>query len=130
MSFFNHPDQRAEFEAEVTRFTALVSGSLSRRLRVAVDMYRQLTAAGNTDVGGLLRRRLEIWRAVARDRMLAAAGCAHLGQWQTEALPQLGARGTVHQWRSFLTLLQEIISALRQNTNPRLALEVLVLALP
>ena len=75
---------------------------------------------------------VEVWLALARDLLVAAAGRPGIAAAAT-LLPELGAvAGRLGQpaVRDFIGLLQRIREGLRQNAAPRLALEIAMLAWP
>jgi DNA polymerase-3 subunit delta' len=75
---------------------------------------------------------LDLWSTWWRDLLLAKAGCQNMmvNADRTEALQNETRRYTLGQVRGFLESLRATGQQLRQNVNPRLALEVLVLAIP
>jgi DNA polymerase-3 subunit delta' len=75
---------------------------------------------------------LDLWSAWWRDLLLAKAGCQGIlvNADRSDALQSESRRYSLGQVRSFLESLRATGQQLRQNVNPRLALEVLVLALP
>lgn len=124
--FAEHPEQRDEYAAALAGFGQLVAGSLSQRLSAVNLLQRRFVDAAGERLADALRHQLELWQAAGRDRLLAAAGCPHLCQWAVSR----NDIGTPSQWRLFLDTLRDVRAALQHNANPRLALEVLVLALP
>jgi DNA polymerase-3 subunit delta' len=75
---------------------------------------------------------LDLWSAWWRDLLLAKAGCLNMmvNADRTDALQSETRRYSLTQVRAFLESLRAAGQQLRQNVNPRLALEVLVLAMP
>lgn len=75
---------------------------------------------------------LDLWSTWWRDLLLAKAGCQNMmvNADRTEALLKETRRYSLAQVRAFLESLRAAGQQLRQNVNPRLALEVLVLAVP
>ena len=75
---------------------------------------------------------IEIWLALARDLLLAAAGrpaLAPSGELAPE-IGRLGARIGTAPMAAMVRLLERIHDGLRENGSPRLALEVAMLAWP
>jgi DNA polymerase III subunit delta' len=75
---------------------------------------------------------LDLWNTWWRDLLLAKAGCQNMmvNADRAEALQKEAHRYSLAQIRAFLESLRAAGQQLRQNVNPRLALEVLVLAVP
>lgn len=75
---------------------------------------------------------LDLWCAWWRDLLLMKAGCQDrlVNADRTDALQSETRRYSLPQIRAFLESLRTAGQQLRQNVNPRLALEVLVLAVP
>ncbi|MDP3046128.1 MAG: DNA polymerase III subunit delta' [Chloroflexota bacterium] len=75
---------------------------------------------------------LDLWSTWWRDLLLANAGCQDMmvNADRAEALQRETRRYSLAQVRAFLESLRATGQQLRQNVNPRLALEVLVLAIP
>jgi DNA polymerase-3 subunit delta' len=75
---------------------------------------------------------LDLWSTWWRDLLLAKAGCQAMvvNADRAEALQRETRRYSLAQVRAFLESLRAAGQQLRQNVNPRLALEVLVLAIP
>ena len=75
---------------------------------------------------------LDLWSTWWRDLLLAKAGCKNMmvNADRAEALQRETRRYSLAQVRAFLESLRAAGQQLRQNVNPRLALEVLVLAIP
>jgi DNA polymerase-3 subunit delta' len=75
---------------------------------------------------------LNLWSTWWRDLLLAKAGCQNMvvNADRTDALQNETRRYSLGQLRAFLESLRSAGQQLRQNVNPRLALEVLVLAIP
>ena len=74
----------------------------------------------------------EVWLALARDLLLAAAGrplLAPSGELAPE-IGRLGARIGIAPLASMVRLLERVHDGLRENASPRLALEVAMLAWP
>ena len=74
----------------------------------------------------------EVWLALARDLLLAAAGrpaLAPSGELAPE-IGRLGARIGTAPMAAMVRLLERIHDGLRENGSPRLALEVAMLAWP
>jgi DNA polymerase-3 subunit delta' len=75
---------------------------------------------------------LDLWTAWWRDLLLTKAGCQPMvvNADRAEALQKEANRYSLPQVRAFLESLHAAGQQLRQNVNPRLALEVLALAMP
>ena len=75
---------------------------------------------------------LDLWSTWWRDLLLAKAGCQNMmvNADRTDALQNETRRYSLGQVRAFLESLRAAGQHLRQNVNPRLALEVLVLSIP
>ena len=74
----------------------------------------------------------EVWLALARDLLLAAAGrpmLAPSGELAPE-IGRLGARIGTAPMAAMVRLLERTHDGLRENGSPRLALEVAMLAWP
>jgi DNA polymerase-3 subunit delta' len=110
---------------KLERLISLHDASIEQRFAYAAQLATQFTR--NRD---LVREELELWRGWCRDLLLIKGGCANLvANIDKEALLHRQARGySLTQIKGFIKAIDAALQQLEQNANPRLVLEVLMLA--
>jgi DNA polymerase-3 subunit delta' len=94
--------------------------------------YVSRLAAGFTQKRSTVYAALDLWLDYWRDLMLARLGCydAVTNVDRRDELAALAGQYRLGQIKEFIASIQAAAGQLRQNVNPRLALEVLMLDLP
>ncbi|MEE8363448.1 MAG: DNA polymerase III subunit [Dehalococcoidia bacterium] len=115
------------YRQAVFRVVGVIAGDLEERFRYAREMatefQRDRSAAG---------RELDLWRSLWRDVLLLGCGS---GEWVVntgckEALATLAGSVSSGEARSVIEAVDMVSHALDRNAQARLALEVMMLALP
>jgi DNA polymerase-3 subunit delta' len=116
--------QRSE---QLYRLVEVVRGDSEMRFG-----YVSQLAAGFNRNRGAVYDILDLWLDYWRDLMLVKLGCydALTNTDRREELAAVAGQYRLEQIRDFITGMQAAAAQLRQNVNPRLALEVLMLDLP
>ncbi|MBI2939694.1 MAG: DNA polymerase III subunit [Chloroflexi bacterium] len=119
-----HPESLAARNSALDRLIALESTGHAERFAYAEQLAGQFGKAADE-----VYQRLALWQTWWRDQLLVAVGCHDLVV-NHDRLGQLEAR--VHQDAltsacRMLRAIQRTVEYLRQNVNPRLALDALVL---
>ena len=114
-------------DAELTNLVGLASASRVDRLA-----YAEALAALNGKDPEQLRRRLGLWLGWWRDLALVRAGCEDLvvNVDKRAQLAEQSERFTLGQLRQFVADIDLAVRRLSQNVNARMALDVLLLAVP
>lgn len=114
----------------LARLISLAKASRRERLAFAAELAQRYTkdAAERQDVHAIL----DAWGLWWRDVILVRAGCPELvtNVDRLEILQAEAKHYPLMQARAFLDALAQVGQQLRQNVNPRLALEVLALMVP
>lgn len=127
LEFMHHPDGRTRYESEVAAFAAATRMTMSERLVGLGRWWRNLPGDPPQDTAEVLRQRLAIWVHAARDAMLHSVGCGYLSAHnKSDGI----SFGSPREWTAFVHELCQTEIQLRQNVNPRLAFELLLMALP
>jgi DNA polymerase-3 subunit delta' len=116
--------QRGE---QLDRLVEVIRGDSEKRFA-----YVSQLAAGFYQRRSAVYAALDLWLDYWRDLMLAKLGCydAITNIDRRDELAALAGRYRLEQIRAFIASIQAAAEQLRQNVNPRLALEVLMLDLP
>ena len=132
---------QAELLALLERGRADRFGAVADLLDEAARLEAPPSAAGDDDADGRIAPSaqrgaamlvVDVWLALARDLLLAAAGrpgLAPSGELAPE-IGRLGARIGTAPMAAMVRLLERIHDGLRENGSPRLALETAMLAWP
>lgn len=127
LEFYQHPEILAEHESQAANFSEILGHGFHQRLRIAAALHQSAVAQGG-GVAERLRQQLSRWVSLARDRLLATAGCPHLAQQPASVMAApMAASGP---WQQLIDALSDLQLALRQNANPRWVLDQAVLAFP
>jgi len=116
--------QRSE---RIDRLIKVINGDCEERFAYAAQLADQF---GQNR--GLVWEVLETWLGWWRDLLLVKLGCGNtITNVDLEAaLGEMAEGYTLPQIRAFIKGIQEVGEQLKQNANPRLALEVLMLGIP
>ncbi|MFN8498200.1 MAG: DNA polymerase III subunit delta' [Anaerolineae bacterium] len=122
-SAVKEPALLAKRGAGLERLQRALTAERSERLTLAEELAKKPDALPDL---------LELWQSWWRDALLTGAGC---GEWVTNIdqralLDALAQRRTTAEIAAALRALREASGALERNANPRLTLEVLLLAWP
>jgi DNA polymerase-3 subunit delta' len=111
----------------VDRLLDIVTGNYEERFDYAAQMVAQFSQSR-----GLVQEILDLWLDWWRDLLLVKLGCGGaITSIDFEATLVDLARGySLAQIRAFINSIQAAGEQLRQNANPRLVLEVLMLSIP
>jgi DNA polymerase-3 subunit delta' len=120
-----------EREAQVAQLEALIALATQPRdagFRWAEERAKEYRAGDQA----LVFAALELWQSWWRDVLLTAAGCteAIVHVDRRDELAQAAARYPIPQVHTFITRLGAAAQQLRDNANPQLVLENLVLHIP
>jgi len=127
LDFVSNPGGGSQYEDELRRFNEYLRQSVGSRLQGVMAWHRDAMRDETLPIAEQLHHLLSVWANAARSYLLLAAGCSYLGDLTSEtAIPSQ----TTGQWLKFIDEVHATQAALRQNVNPRLALEVLLLAMP
>ncbi len=113
--------------ARIDRLVEVVAGDYEERFACAGELAAQFSQDR-----GLVWEVLDLWRDWWRDLLLVKAGCSD-AITNVDRLGTLAeqARGySLVQIGDFIKSIQATAGNLRQNANPRLALEVMMLSIP
>jgi DNA polymerase-3 subunit delta' len=112
---------------QLDRLVEVIRGDYETRFACVSRM-----AAGFTQKRSAVHAALDLWLDYWRDLMLAKLGCADAitNIDRRDELAALAGRYRLEQIREFIASIRAASEQLRQNVNPRLALEVLMLDLP
>jgi len=116
--------QRAE---RLERLLRVISGDGEERFNYALQLATQFSRNR-----ALVGENLDLWLNWWRDLLLVKAGCSSLiTNTDLEAMLTSHAQDySLGQIRDFITSIQMALEQLKQNANPQLALEVLMLSIP
>lgn len=116
--------QRAE---RLERLLKVTTGDIEERLGYALELATQFSQ--NRDI---VEEILALWRNWWRDLLLIkAGGYSFISNTDMEAtLTSRAGDYNLGQIRDFIRSIQETLEQLKQNANPQLALEVLMLGIP
>ncbi|MCS7287803.1 MAG: DNA polymerase III subunit delta' [Roseiflexus sp.] len=122
------PDALAARQQRLDELLALADQPLVVRLRWAEECAKAYRAGEQTAVF----ETLDLWQSWWRDVLLTAAGCpqAIIHIDRREALAAAAAQYTVSDLHAFVSSISLAAQRLRDNVNPQLALEGMVLAMP
>lgn len=116
-----------EREGRINRLLEISQANYEVRFAYASQLAAQFTQ--NRE---MVQEVLDLWRDWWRDLMLVKVGSndliTNVDRWDT--LVEMAERYELAQVKSFINCLQTAGEQLRQNANPRLVLEVLMLDLP
>jgi DNA polymerase-3 subunit delta' len=112
---------------QLDRLVEVIRGDSEKRFAYVSEL-----AAGFTQKRSAVQAALDLWLDYWRDLMLAKLSCydAITNIDRRDELAALAARYRLEQIKAFIAGIQAAAGQLRQNVNPRLALEVLMLDLP
>ena len=118
-----NPELRERRDATLRQVVELAGATRDARMRLAGQLASDTEAA---------RAAVEVWALWWRDALLAAHGARGLTSTgpAREAAERVGRAVEPEQAETFMRRLLEAQQQLEQNANPRLALEVLALAMP
>ena len=116
--------QRTE---KLERLLAIIDSDGEERFACATELAAQFSR--NRD---LVQETLYLWLGWWRDLLLVKAGCSDIitNVDRLAALTEMSAGYSLAQIKDFIKSIQEAKEQLRQNANPRLVLEVLMLDMP
>jgi DNA polymerase-3 subunit delta' len=114
-------------EEEMNRLNGIVAADYEERFAFVAQLTAQFTQ-NRTRVHELL----DIWLDYWRDLLLVKAGCPDIvtNIDYMDRLNEMAQEYTLAQVRAFIASIEAAGKQLRQNANPRLALEVLMLDVP
>jgi DNA polymerase III subunit delta' len=121
------PDLSAERSAQFEKMTTIVKSGYSDRFAAASQIALQFAKKRE-----VVYETLDTWAGWWRDILLAKTGC-HADIVSIDFQPDLaGLAGTYSlvQIKATLNYIMEAVQQLKQNANPRLALEALMLNIP
>jgi DNA polymerase-3 subunit delta' len=122
------PDELAARQEQLEKLIDLASQPRAAAFRWAEDRAKEYRGGEQAAVFASLA----LWQSWWRDIMLTAGGCpediTHVDQ--REALSALARRYTIADVHAFVARLDQAAQQLRENVNPQLALESVVLHLP
>jgi DNA polymerase-3 subunit delta' len=123
----NSPDDLERRQEQIDALAGLAGASRAEMLRWAEEQAKQFRA-DQAAVYGVL----ELWQSWWRDVLLIAAGCpeaiTHLDRRQE--LERLARRFPVAELHAFIRRIGAASQQLRENVNPQLALENVLLHMP
>ncbi|MFC1903719.1 ATP-binding protein [Chloroflexota bacterium] len=116
--------QRAE---KLDRLLEIINADYEERFTVAAQLAAQFTQNR-----GLVQEILDLWLDWWRDLLLVKVGCRDIitNIDRLDDLVELASRHSLVQMKAFIASIQAAGEQLRQNANPRLVLEVLMLDMP
>jgi DNA polymerase-3 subunit delta' len=122
------PEELEARQAQLDELVALASQPRGAGFRWAEEHAKEYRSGDQTSVFAAL----ELWQSWWRDVMLAAAGCpdAVIHIDRRADLAQAAARYRLADIHAFVVRLDRAAQQLRENVNPQLALESLVLHVP
>lgn len=122
------PDDLTARQERLDELLALTDRPLAARLRWAEEMAKAYRAGDQAAVFEML----ELWQSWWRDVLLTAAGCpqavVHIDR-RTE-LEAAAARYALPDLHAFVASITLAVQRLRDNVNPQLALEGVLLSMP
>lgn len=128
IQMFESPDELEARQNQLDELAALATQSRSEGLRWAEEQAKRFRAGEQASVYAAL----EIWQGWWRDVLLTAAGCrdaiTHVDR--REALEQAAQRYAIPEIHALLVRIGSTSQLLRENVNPQLAIENILLHLP
>ncbi len=122
------PDELAARQDQLAELLALADQPLAARLRWAEERAKAYRAGDQTAVF----ETLDLWQSWWRDVLLTAAGCpqavVHIDR--RHDLTAAAAQYAIPDLHAFVSGISLAAQRLRENVNPQLALEGVVLAMP
>lgn len=122
------PDELAARQNQLAELLALADQPLTARLRWAEERAKAYRAGDQTAVF----ETLELWQSWWRDVLLTAAGCpqAIIHIDRRDELARAATQYAIPDLYAFVAGISLAAQRLRDNVNPQLALEGVVLAMP
>lgn len=122
------PDELNTWQNRLNELLDLADQSPVARLRWAEERAKDYRAGDQTAVFATL----ELWQSWWRDVLLTAAGCpqAVIHIDRRDDLAAAAAQYTIPDLHTFVSSISLAMQRLRDNVNPQLALEGVVLAMP
>jgi len=116
-----------EREQVIEELTSLLTGSWEERFHWVADLAKLFDKERRSG-----ERRIETWIDWWRDLMLTKSGCVEvvMNADYLLILKEIAEQLTLAQIRDFTIELEKLLQRIRQNVNPRLALEALMLEMP
>jgi DNA polymerase-3 subunit delta' len=122
------PDELAARQAQLDSLVALAHEGRAAAFRWAEERAKEYRGGEQANVMALL----ELWQGWWRDVLLVAAGCPeqimHIDR--ADDLRQAAARYRIGDIHAFIERLRDAPQQLRENVNPQLALENVLLHMP
>ncbi|MGQ9547189.1 MAG: DNA polymerase III subunit delta' [Roseiflexus sp.] len=122
------PDDLAAWQERLDELLTLVEQPLAARLRWAEEIAKSYRAGDQASVFEIL----ELWQSWWRDVLLTAAGCpqavVHIDR--RADLEMAAARYALPDLHAFVAGISLAAQRLRDNVNPQLALEGILLSMP
>ena len=116
-----------QHDEELNKLLAVITADCEERFAYVAQL-----AAKFSQNRGLVYGTLDLWLDYWRDLMLVKTGCPDIitNIDRTDELVEMARGYRLAQIKAFIESLQAVKEQLRQNANPRLVLEVLMLDIP
>jgi len=118
---------RAGYEQTVAEGITLMTSPLHKRLTAIGGIIPE--KAGTVEVAGMLEEKLIVWETLVRDGMVCSLGLPEQMMSDRVEIKTWSGNRKPAEAAAILRLLGEVRRALKENVNPRLAVERLAIAL-
>lgn len=118
---------RAEYEIAGAQFLRLLSASIPERIAEIGNILPK----SEEDKRSVVEQVLVLWQAVLRDLLLCSSGNEDKLRFLSEKdqLVSASKQKSAKEWGKLIDRASDVHAAIKQNTNPQIALEHLILAL-